>query len=206
MTPGSCSTAIHILLEEVGEIFEVHLVNLLNGDHHQPEYLLLNPKGTIPTLVKQDGNVLTDFQSIAWWIAKNYPKSQLMPNKLDAEITVLEVMSFAVNTIHGQGYTRIFTTDKFTPNEADFESVKAQGRQIVEQAFAIVNDWLEGRDYVVELFSIADAALFYVEFWADRMNIPLPENCRAHYQRMLKRPAVRLVLAEEGYATVLQSS
>ena len=48
-------------------------------------------------------------------------------------------------------------------------------------------------------FSIADAALFYVEFWADKTGMELPANCRAHYERMRGRPAVRQVLAEEGY-------
>jgi len=48
-------------------------------------------------------------------------------------------------------------------------------------------------------FSIADAALFYVEFWADKIGIALPEHCLNHYQLMLTRPAVRRVLMEEGY-------
>jgi len=52
---------------------------------------------------------------------------------------------------------------------------------------------------VVDRFSIADAALFYVEFWADKIKLDLPANCLAHYQRMLTRPAVRQVLLEEGY-------
>ena len=42
-------------------------------------------------------------------------------------------------------------------------------------------------------------ALFYVEFWADKTDIELPENCNRHYQQMLKRPAVRQVLAQESY-------
>jgi glutathione S-transferase len=52
---------------------------------------------------------------------------------------------------------------------------------------------------VADHFSIADAALFYVEFWADKLSIDLPEHCRAHYQRMLARPVVQRVLREEGY-------
>ena len=48
-------------------------------------------------------------------------------------------------------------------------------------------------------FSIADAALFYVEFWADKTGMELPPNCLAHYQRMRARPAVHRVLREEGY-------
>jgi glutathione S-transferase len=48
-------------------------------------------------------------------------------------------------------------------------------------------------------FSIADAALFYNEFWADKVGIPLPPGVAAHYQRVRARPIVRQVLAEEGY-------
>jgi len=204
MTPGSCTTGIHILLEEIGLVFEAHLVNLMAGDQNKDDYLAINPKGTIPTLVREDGTALTEFQSIAWWLAKTYPKRKLLPETLEEEVRVLEMMNYAVNTIHGQGFTRIFTTEKYTPNAADYDVVKARGQEIVNQAFAIVNDLLAGHDYVVEHFTIADAALFYVEFWANHIDIALPENCQAHYQRLLKRPAVKQVLTEEGYASVFR--
>lgn len=51
---------------------------------------------------------------------------------------------------------------------------------------------LQGRAYVADQFSIADSALFYVEFWAEDSNIQLTECCRAHFLRILKRPAVRV--------------
>ncbi len=59
---------------------------------------------------------------------------------------------------------------------------------------------LAGKDYLGgSSMSIADAALFYVEFWAAaRMNMTLPPNCAAHYQRMLARPAVRKAMEAEG--------
>ena len=199
MTPGSCSTGIHILLEEAGLLFEAHLVNLLAGDQRKPEYLAINPKGTIPTLERDEGGPLTDFHSIAWWIARAHPRRKLLPVEREGELRVLEAMNYAVATLHGEGFARIFTADRFTPNEADIEAVKARGREIVDEGFRIVERWLEGRDWVVDGFSIADAALFYVEFWADRTEIPLPPNCEAHYRRMLQRPAVRQVLMEEGY-------
>jgi len=200
MTPGSCSTGIHILLEELELPFEAHIVNLPAGDHLKPEYRAINPKSTIPTLVRDDGAPLTEFQAIAWWLARKYPKARLLPGDPDGDARVIETMDYVVGTIHGQGYTRIFTTANFTPREADHEAVQARGREIVERGFAIVNDALAGQDYVVGQFSIADAALFYVEFWADKLKMKLPDNCRAHYQRMLSRPAVRRVLQEEGYA------
>jgi glutathione S-transferase len=199
MTPGSCSTGIHILLETLELPFEVYLVNLMAGDQFKPDYLAINPKATIPTLVRDDGTAITDFQSIAWWLARRYPKAKLLPEDMESETRVLETMNYVVSTIHGQGYTRIFTTSNYSANEANHAAIQARGREIVEQGFAVMNEVLAGKDYVVGNFSIADAALFYVEFWADKIKLVLPPNCQAHYQRMLQRPVVRQVLLEEGY-------
>jgi len=199
LTPGSCSTGIHILLEELELVFEAHLVNLLAGDQNTPEYLAFNPKATIPTLVRNDGTALTEFQAIAYWLARSYPKAQLLPGDADGDARIIELMDYAVGTIHGQGFARIFTTDKFTPNPSDFEAVKTQGLNIVQQGFAVINSFLPTEGYAMGAFSIADAALFYVEFWADKTGITLPENCLKHYRLMLTRPVVRRVLMEEGY-------
>ncbi|MEN9847937.1 MAG: hypothetical protein RL368_677 [Pseudomonadota bacterium] len=199
MTPGSCSTGIHILLEEIGLVFEAYLVNLLAGDHLKANFVALNPKSTIPVLVRDDDTALTEFPAIAYWLAKTYPKAKLLPTDLENETRALELMHYVVGTIHGQGFTRIFTTDRFTHKIAEQEVVKAQGYEIVNDCFAIMNKQLAGKTYLLDTFSIADAALFYVEFWATRSGVDLPENCRAHYQLMLTRPAVSQVLREEGY-------
>jgi glutathione S-transferase len=199
MTPGSCSTGIHILLEELDLVFEAYLVNLMAGDHTQPDYLAINPKATIPTLVRNDGTALTEFQAIAYWLARSYPKAQLLPGDADGDARALELMAYVVGTVHGQGFARLFTTDKFAINTADSEAVKAQGWAIAEQAFAVINAALPPQGYAMGAFSIADAALFYVEFWADKIGMALPEKCLAHYRLMLTRPVVRRVLQEEGY-------
>jgi len=199
MTPGSCSTGIHILLEELELVFEVQIVNLMAGDHHAPEFLAVNPKATIPVLVRADGSALSEFQAIAYWLARSYPKAKLLPGDPDGDARAVEWMDYAVGTLHGQGFARIFTTDRFTPNAADHGAVKARGREIVERGFAVVNEGLPSQGYALGAFGIADAALFYVEFWADKTGIPLPERCLSHYRLMLTRPAVRLVLREEGY-------
>ncbi|WP_036276457.1 glutathione S-transferase family protein [Methylomonas sp. 11b] len=199
MTPGSCTTGIHILLEELDLVFEAHLVNLMAGDQHQADYLALNPKATIPTLVRNDGTALTEFQAIAYWLARSYPKAKLLPGDADGDAKAIELMDYAVGTLHGQGFARIFTTEKFTPNPADHEAVKAQGLDIVNKGFAILNEQLPAEGYALGAFSIADAALFYVEFWADKTGVTLPDNCLKHYRLMLSRPVVKRVLMEEGY-------
>jgi glutathione S-transferase len=199
MTPGSCTTGIHILLEELDLLFEVHLVNLLAGDQNKPEFLALNPKASIPLLVTEEGRAISEFQAIAWWLARKYPKAGLLPQTLEEEVRVLEVMDYAVGTLHMQGFARIFTTEKFTPNDAEHAAVKEQGKTIIAESFAVLDKVLADNEYVVGKFSIADAALFYPEFWAVYSNIPLPPRCAAHYQKMLTRPVVRRVLLEEGY-------
>lgn len=203
MTPGSCSTGIHILLEELELVFEAHIVNLPAGDHLKPEYLAINPKGTIPSLVLDDGSPLTDFQSIAWWLACNYPRGKLLPETTEAETRVREVMEYVTQHLHGQGFTRIFTTERYSADPAEHAAIRSRGREIVDRGFAGLDPRLAGQEYVTGRFGIADCALFYVEFWAQRIGIPLPPNCRDHYRRLLQRRSVRQVLEEEGYRSLL---
>ncbi len=199
MAPGSCTTGIHIILEELEEVFEVYVVNLPAGDHFKPDYLAINPKSTIPTLVRNDGTSLTEVQAIAYWLARTHPRRKLLPDDVNDETRVIETMAYVVGTIHGQGFARIFATSTFARSEADHESIQQLGRDIVVKGFSILNDMLAGRDYVGGSFSIADPILLYVEFWADKLKIALPPNLLSHYRRMLARPAVQRVLAEEGY-------
>jgi len=204
MTPGSCSTGIHILLEELELVFEVYLVDLMRGDTRKPEYLAMNPKGTIPTLITADGAVLTDFVSIAWWLGRNNLRAGIIPDTLAGELKVLEVLNYAVNVIHGQGFTRVFTPDNYLLPSGNTEHVIAQGKDLVNRGFRYLESVLSSDGCVVENFSIADAALFYVEFWADRIGMELPSACAQHYQRMLKRSAVQRVLMEEGYGAMFR--
>jgi glutathione S-transferase len=189
---------IHILLEEIGLVFEAYIVNLVKGDHLKPEYLAINPSGTIPTLVRDDGSALTDFVSIATWLAEAYPRRQLLPRESQAAEDAVAMVKFCTQHIHGEGFRRVFTAERYASKQP-VETIQADGREIVAKAFEVVNGALAGKSYVAGPFSIADAALFYVEFWADKIKLDLPVNCRAHYELMRTRPAVRQVLAEEGY-------
>jgi glutathione S-transferase len=206
MTPGSCSTGIHILLETLELPFQVTIVNLLAGENRTPAYLALNPRGSVPTLVLEDGVALTSFQDIALWLAHTYPKRKLLPGPPD-DTRAIALMNFVVSTVHAQGYTRIFTTEGYVPprlegaeRAARLEAVRAEGRTIVSECFAQIEADLPAEGFAVgDSFGIADAALFYVSFWADKIGLPLPARVAAHYQRMRKRPVVHQVLREEGY-------
>ncbi|MEJ0015541.1 MAG: glutathione S-transferase family protein [Acetobacteraceae bacterium] len=110
-------------------------------------------------------------------------------------------MDYAVSTIHMHGFSRLFRASNYTPNPADEEKVKERGAEMVAKGFEVMDKVLAGKEYLAGAFSIADSALFYVEFWGGkRMNMTLPANCAAHLERMLARPAVQRVMQQEGLA------
>jgi glutathione S-transferase len=196
--PGACSIGIHVLLEEIGKPYEAERVNLQQGEQYKAPFTTVNPKSKVPTLTKDDGSVLTEFPAIAYWLAKTNPFADLLPDDIDQQARALELMDYAVATIHMQGFGRQFRASNFTPSAADEESVKARGRELAEKGFAVLDKALEGKDYAVGKFSVADAAIFYVEFWSKRVGLTLPANCAAHLERMLARPSVQRTLQQEG--------
>ncbi|MDB5402230.1 MAG: glutathione S-transferase [Rhodopila sp.] len=198
--PGACSIGIHVLLEEVGKPYEMERVNLQQGEQYKPPFIGVNPKSKVPTLARDDGSVLTEFPAIAYWLARSNPFANLLPDDIDQQARALELLDYAVSTVHMQGFGRQFRAANFTPNAADEEAVKTKGKDIAEKGFSLIDKALEGKDYAVGKFSIADAAVFYVEFWSKRVGMTLPANCAAHLDRMLARPTVQRVMQQEGLA------
>jgi glutathione S-transferase len=196
--PGACSIGIHVLLEEIGKPYDSERVNLQQGEQYKPPFTTVNPKSKVPTLARDDGSVLTEFPAIAYWLAKTNPYANLLPDDVDHQARALELMDYAIATIHMQGFGRQFRASNFTPNKADEDAVKARGKEIAEKGFSLLDKALEGKDYAVGKFSVADAAIFYVEFWSKRVGMPLPTNCAAHLDRMLARPSVQRVMQQEG--------
>jgi glutathione S-transferase len=198
-SPGACSIGIHVLLEEIGKPYEAQLVNLREGGQFKPEFTSVNPKSKVPTLVRDDGSVLTEYPAIAYWLARTNPDKKLLPEDVEAQVRAIEALDYAVATVHMQGFSRLFRASNYTPNPADEDKVKERGKEMVEKGFAVLDKALGGKNYVAGSFSIADSALFYVEFWGGkRMNMKLPANCDAHLNRMLARPAVQRVMQQEG--------
>ena len=199
--PHTCAIGIHILLEEIGGAYETEKLDVAGGATHEPAFLAVNPKGKVPTLVRNDGSVLTEFTAIAVWLARTHPDKGLMPEDAEGEARLVEMMDYVEGTIHGQGYGRIFMPAKFEPQDMVHQatglgsaSVKAQGLQMVEQGFAILDPQLARHDYAMgDTLTIADLALFYVERWAPQNGVTLPINLRRHFDRMLARPAVEKV-------------
>ncbi len=198
---GTCSLGIHVILEEIGKPYQTQAISFANQEQYGDAFKAVNPKSKVPTLERDDGSVLTEFPAIATWLALTNPDKHLLPNGPEGIARALEAMDHVVATLHMQGFGRLFRPGNFSPDESQHEAVKGRGRELAEKAFGIIDQKLAGKEYLLGEFSIADAALFYVEFWAaKRMNLPLPANCQKHFNTMMARPAVKSVLAAEGLA------
>ena len=195
-SPGACSLGIHVLLEEIGKPYETEAVNLRQPASERT-LSALNPKGKVPTLIRDDGSVLTEYPAIAFWLAGTNPQAHLFPGDLEAQTRNLEALEFCVSSLHMQGFTRMFAARRAaTPAEA--EAMTAQGRDVTVRGIAHMSTLLGDRPYLGDSFSIADSALFYNSNWAGMFGIDLPANIAAFRARMLARPAVAAVLAAEG--------
>ncbi|MCJ2118719.1 glutathione S-transferase family protein [Methylobacterium sp. J-001] len=195
-------------MEEIGTPYESVKMDVAGGEAEQELFKAINPKGKIPTLVRDDGTVMTEYGAIATWLARTNPDKGLIPADPEAERWGIEVMDYAVGTLHLQGFGRLFKTENYEPQDALHQtlklgqaSVKEQGRSIIDAALIILDQQMAGRAYVAgDAFTIGDTALFYATRWAPQQGIPLPPNLAGHYERMTARPAVARVRAIWGEA------
>jgi glutathione S-transferase len=200
-SPGACSVGIHVILEEIGKPYELAPVALKDGAQHKPEFLAINPKSKVPALDRGDGKVLTEWPVIAFWLAKSNPEAGLIPTDFEGEVRCLEMMDYVCGTVHPHGFTRQFRPANFAFREEDHpksvETGKANARKFFD---TIERGWKGGTWVLPSGFSVADAALFFVEYWATRRSgMTLPPRLDAHLKAMLARPAVQRTLAQEAW-------
>jgi glutathione S-transferase len=198
--PGACSIGIHLILEEIGKPFTTVRLDLkASRDQYQQAFMAINSKSKVPTLVRDDSSVLTEFPAIAFWLACANPERGLISKDIEGQARALELIDYVVSTIHMQGFARILRATNFTPNEKDGSAVQERGYEIVRKGFSIISERLKDREYYFDTFTIADAALFYIELWAiDRLKIDVGPIIAAHYARLRARPAVIRVFQKEG--------
>jgi glutathione S-transferase len=199
-SPGACSLGIQVILEEIGKPFEVVRVSTRDGSNRKPEYLAINPKAKVPALQRDDGSVLTEFPVIAWWLAKSNPMSNLIPIEFEAEARCLEWMDYLCGTVHPQAFTRQFRPGNFAKDAEDEPRVVARGKELAADYVALIeNRWKGGTWLLPSGYSVADAALFFIELWATgRGGMVLPPKLAAHLAAMRERPAVQRALARDA--------
>jgi glutathione S-transferase len=197
--PGACSLASHIALEESGLPYETQKLNLMEGDQRKPEYLRLNPRGRVPTLVT-DGQVLTENVGILTYIAGGYPKAGQWPKDTFHQAMAVSTMAWLSNTVH-PAFGHLFRAERYVDGDEAREAVKAKAKVMYQEYLREIDRLLEGRKWAVgNHYTVVDGYLVVFYRWGNRNQMPVHElkNYSALMDRVLARPAVKKVMADEG--------
>ena len=197
--PGACSLASHIALEEVGLPYETVRLDLAAGDQRKPEYLALNPRGRVPTLVV-DGHILTENVGILTYLGGGYPKKGLWPDDTWHQAVAVSTMAWLSNTVHST-FAHLVRVQRYTDDPAAQESVKAKARTMYGDQLAEIDALLKGRKWAIgNHYTVVDGYLLVFYRWGNRNNFPVKQlaNYTALMDKVLARPAVKKVMADEG--------
>ena len=195
--PMTCALVPYVTLTEAGADFSVQNVNSRSGQLKTPEFLKLNPKHKVPVLVI-DGEPLTENIAIQIWIARQFPRAQLLPAAPAAEIKAISLMAWCCSGIHPH-LTPNARPENYCDLPGSAESVKRAGNKLLFEDFKLADELLAGREWFCEHFTAVDAYFFWcfrraLSFKLDLLAFP---NCMAHFARVKQRPSVQKVEAYE---------
>lgn len=199
--PGASSLAPLVALEEIDIPYAANRLDLAAGDQRKPEYLKVNPRGRVPTLVV-GGQPVTEVLAILTYLAHRYPHSELLPLADPLKLAkAYEVMSWFASTVH-VAFAQIARPERY----ADDETVKAALATPGEARFARTltdierlaqgpGPWLLG-----ESFSAVDAYALVIWRWAERRQIDTANYpaWSAKAARAFARPSVVRALRKEA--------
>ncbi|MFI4967488.1 MAG: glutathione S-transferase family protein [Gammaproteobacteria bacterium] len=199
---GACSLAPHILLEESGLPYSVELTAIAEGKTRTSEYLAINPKGRVPALVTEEGEVLTEVPAISWYIADSTSSIRLLPQGRLAAARCFEWFNWLSGTLHTMAFSQFWRTQRFVADEKFFPPIKEKGMENILENFAYIESRLAGRNWAVgNAYTAVDAYLLVFFRWGNRIGIDMRggyPQWTAHAERVLQRPAVQRVLQQEG--------
>jgi glutathione S-transferase len=194
-SPGACSLSPHIALLEAGLPYDLVKVDLRakkleNGD----DFLKVNPKGQVPALALDSGELITEGPVIVQMIADKAPGKHLAPARdSDERYKLMDWLTY----INGELHKNIGPL--FNPMLSD--DAKAVFKDRAMSKFKYVDSQLAGRDYLLgKQFTVADGYLYTMLRWADGMKFDLSglNNLMAYKERVAARPKVQEALVKEG--------
>lgn len=198
-SPGACSLAPHILLEETGSIYKLVEVNVQKGMTQHGEFLRVNPKGRVPVL-QVGTEIITEVPAICWYIGAT-TKGLLPDNQLE-QARILEWFNWLSGTLHAVAFGGLWRPHRFVTEPGLHNDVQRQAKQNLEQGFNYVEQRLEGRQWCVgNRYSIVDPYLFVFCNWARAIGIDVSARFpewHAHARRVQARPATQKALQQEG--------
>lgn len=200
--PGTCALASMIAFEEAGAQYEPVRMSFATADQKKPEYLAINPKGRVPSLVTDRG-VLTETPALLAFIAQSYPAAALAPiGDPFAFARAQEFNSYLCSTVHVSHAHRMRGT-RWVDDPAAIKEMQRKVPQTVFEGFSLIEEGMLAGPWVLgDGFSICDAYLFTLAQWleADGVDPSRLPRVADHRRRVAERPAVRRALAVESGA------
>ena len=192
--PGACSLAVHIVLEEIGLPYEMIRVDLAKKTtENSKNYFEINPKGFVPALELDNGQVLTEAQVIVQYLADQNPDSYLIPPMGSiARYRVMEWLSYIAMEVQ-KGFGPLFN-----PNTSE-ETRKTVISNLINY-FDFISESLGDKDYLCgDRYTIVDAYLFTILNWTRFVEVDLTpwKKLRRYMARIMKRPAVKQAMTSE---------
>ena len=194
-SPGACSLSPHIALREAGLDFELVKKDLLSQTLADgSDYRAINPKGYVPALALDNGEILTEGPAILQYIADRAPDKKLAPPAGSMErVRLQEWLNYITSELH-KSFSPLF-------NKKASEDWKSAARALLDRRIELVAQALDGRSYLMgETFSVADCYLFTVLNWTGWVAIDLSRwpSLAQYMQRVAARPTVQAALKAEG--------
>jgi glutathione S-transferase len=194
ISPGSCSMASNIALHEAGIPFEVAKVDKRTKRVEGVDFIEINPKGYVPALRLDDGQLLTENVAVLQYIADLNPDSKLAPPAGTMErYRLQEWLSFINSEVH-KPFTPLFSQEAT-------EEMKTYARNNITKRLTYLQGALGDKPYLMgEQFTVADAYLFTVLGWGAHVGIDIGQwpNLKSYVERIRARPRVVEAMTTEG--------
>ncbi len=192
--PGACSLSPHIVLRETGLPFTMEQVDLATKETASGEdYYIVNTKGSVPALMLDNGEVLTEGAAILQYLADLVPEKKLAPKPGTMErYRLMEALNYIATELH-KSFIPIF-------NPA-YEGAIGAAKNKLTVEFDYVDRVLSQKPYWLgEEFTVADAYLFTVSCWIEAAGLDIKQwkALEKYRQKIASRPCVKEVLQEEG--------
>jgi glutathione S-transferase len=192
LTPGTCSMASNIALHEAGIPFELVKVDKRTKRANGIDFLTINPKGYVPALQLDDGQVLTENVVVLQYIADLNPAAKLAPPVGTMErYRLQEWLSFINSEVH-KSFSPLFSSE--AP-----EDMKTYARNTLAKRLAYIESALGDKKYLMgDQFTIADAYLSTVLGWGTHVAVEIGPRLKAYVDGVRARPHVIEAMTAEG--------
>jgi glutathione S-transferase len=197
---GTCALATHIALEEARAPYEAVRVDFGAQAQRSPEYLAINPKARVPALVTEHGT-LTETPALLIYVAQSFPAAELAPLSDPFALGQgQEFNSYLCATVH-VAHAHGRRGSRWADDAAAIEAMKRKVPSTMTECFELIETKLLKGPWVMgERYTVCDPYLFTIASWLEGDGVDTAKLPRVleHRRRMLARPAVQKVVAEEG--------